>query len=88
MTSSYCESFITFFEAAVSDHVPTVTLSRKYPPWFDRNVRAAALREQGWRSRGGRGGPDPHGPMQLKKLWGSMGVQHNKLYQHMGPIRT
>ena len=37
--------FYDLVEAAVSDHVPTVTLSRKYPSWFDRNVRAA-LREK------------------------------------------
>ena len=28
--------FYDLVEAAVSDHVPTVSLSRKYPPWFDR----------------------------------------------------
>lgn len=33
--------FYDFVEAAVSDHVPTVTLSRKCPPWFDSQVRAA-----------------------------------------------
>ena len=37
--------FYDLVEAAVSDHVPTVSLSRKYPPWFDREVRAA-LREK------------------------------------------
>ena len=37
--------FYDLVEAAISDHVPTVTLSRKYPPWSDRNVRAA-LREK------------------------------------------
>ena len=33
--------FYDLVEAAVSDHVPTVTLSRKYPPWFDSAVREA-----------------------------------------------
>ena len=33
--------FYNLVESAVSDHVPTVSLSRKHPPWFDGQVRAA-----------------------------------------------
>ena len=33
--------FYDLVEAAVADHVPKVTISRKYPPWFDSQVRTA-----------------------------------------------
>ena len=33
--------FYSLLESAIADHVPTVTIRRKCPPWFDRAVRAA-----------------------------------------------
>ena len=33
--------FYSMLEAAVSDHIPTVTLSRRYPPWFSAAARQA-----------------------------------------------
>ena len=37
--------FYELFEAAIRDHVPTVVLRRRFPPWFDTSVRQA-LREK------------------------------------------
>ena len=33
--------FYSMLEAAVADHVPTVTITRRYPPWFDAAARQA-----------------------------------------------
>ena len=47
--------------------------------------------DQGWKSRGGRGGPDPHGPMELKKLWGPWGSNIKNININISthvPIRT
>ena len=33
--------FYSILEAAICDHVPRVTLRRRFPPWFDATVRAA-----------------------------------------------
>ena len=33
--------FYSFVEAAISEHVPIVTIKRKFPPWFDRELRNA-----------------------------------------------
>ena len=38
--------FYGLVEAAVSYHNPTVTLSRKYPPWFDGYVKAAPKKKE------------------------------------------
>ena len=35
------DMFYDFVHAAISDHIPVVHLSRKFPPWFDRTVRKA-----------------------------------------------
>ena len=37
--------FYDFLDAAIRDHVPTVVLRRRFPPWFDAPVRQA-LREK------------------------------------------
>ena len=37
--------FYGLLDAAIRDHVPTVTLRRRFPPWFDASVRQA-LREK------------------------------------------
>ena len=39
------DTFYSMLEAAVADHIPTVTLSRRFPPWFDAAARQA-LREK------------------------------------------
>ena len=42
--------FYTLLESAIADHVPTVTLRRRLPPWFDGAVRAALrLKETAFR---------------------------------------
>ena len=35
------DMFYSLLQSAIADHVPTVTIRRKCPPWFDRAVRAA-----------------------------------------------
>ena len=35
------ENFNTLLESAIADHVPTVILRRRLPPWFDGAVRTA-----------------------------------------------
>ena len=50
--------FYDFVFAAVADHVPLVELRNKYPPWFDRAVRAL-LRDKGIAHRQKRRYPTP-----------------------------
>ena len=40
------ERFYDILHAAIADHIPTVTLRRQLPPWFDREVRAALRRKE------------------------------------------
>ena len=35
------EKFYALLEAAIEDSIPTVTLRRRYPPWFDGELRTA-----------------------------------------------
>ena len=39
------ETFYDLLTSAIRDHIPVVTLSRRRPPWFDRELRSA-LREK------------------------------------------
>ena len=39
------DTFYELLESALADHIPTVTVRRRCPPWFDGSVRAA-LREK------------------------------------------
>ena len=44
------ETFYTLLESAIADHVPTVVLRRRLPPWFDGAVRTALrLKEAAFR---------------------------------------
>ena len=44
------ELFYTLLESAIADHVPTVILRRRLPPWFDGAVRTALrLKEAAYR---------------------------------------
>ena len=44
------ETFYTLLESAIADHVPTVILRRRLPPWFDGAVRTALrLKEAAFR---------------------------------------
>ena len=46
------DNFYGLLEAAIRDHIPTVTLKRKHPPWFDRDLRATlALKETAYRRK-------------------------------------
>ena len=35
------DHFYSLLEAAIKDHIPSVTLRRRHPPWFDGELRAA-----------------------------------------------
>ena len=35
------DQFYTWVNAAIADHVPTVALKSKFPPWFDGQVKSA-----------------------------------------------
>lgn len=37
MRRSKC--FTVFVESAIHDHIPVVSIKRKFPPWFDRELR-------------------------------------------------
>ena len=52
------ERFYDLLNAAIADHIPTVTLRRRLPPWFDRDVRAA-LRQKETAYRRLRRSPGP-----------------------------
>ena len=39
------ELFYRWTETAISEHIPTVTMKTRYPPWFDADVKRA-LREK------------------------------------------
>ena len=44
------DMFYAILESAIADHVPTVTIRSKCPPWFDGAVRAALrLKEAAFR---------------------------------------
>ena len=44
------DTFYTLLESAIADHVPTVILRRRLPPWFDGAVRTALrLKEAAFR---------------------------------------
>ena len=44
------DTFYTLLNSAIADHVPTVVLLRRVPPWFDSAVRAALrLKEAAYR---------------------------------------
>ena len=52
------DTFYTLLESAIADHVPTVILRRRLPPWFDGAVRSALrLKEAAFRRL--RGNPTP-----------------------------
>ena len=43
--------FYSKLEASIQDHIPTLTLKRRYPPWFDSDVRKALTeKESAYRS--------------------------------------
>ena len=44
------DTFYQLLESAIADHIPTVVLRRRVPPWFDGTVRAALrLKEAAYR---------------------------------------
>ena len=52
--NSNVDQFYSLLEGAISDHIPTVTLRRRHPRWFDRELREVLI---GRRQRsGGRRG--------------------------------
>ena len=52
------ETFYTLLESAIADHVPTVILRRRLPPWFDGAVRTALrLKEAAFRRLRRNSGP-------------------------------
>ena len=50
--------FYSFFEAAIAEHVPVVTIKRKFPPWFDRELRTALRSKETASRRMKRSGSD------------------------------
>ena len=40
------DKFYDLLTSVIRDYIPTVTLSRRHPPWFDRDLRAALARKE------------------------------------------
>ena len=40
------EKFYGLLTSAIRDHIPSVTLGKRRPPWFDRDLRAALARKE------------------------------------------
>ena len=38
--------FYSTLQASIQDHIPTLTLKRRYPPWFDSDVRKALAEKE------------------------------------------
>ena len=57
------ETFYNLLNSATANHVPTVVLRRRVPPWFDSAVRAALrLKEAAYRRLRRNPGPERPGP--------------------------
>ena len=53
------DTFYELLNSTIADHVPTVVLRRRLPPWFDATVRTALrLKEAAFRRLRRVGGPD------------------------------
>ena len=40
------DAFYSTLQASIQDHIPTLTLKRRYPPWFDSDVRKALAEKE------------------------------------------
>ena len=60
------ELFYELVNAAIADYVPTVSRSRRFPPWFDRDVQCA-LRDKNTAHRLKKSQPSPEHDLAFSK---------------------
>ena len=77
------DTFYQLLESAIADHVPTVVLRRRVPPWFDGAVRAALrLKEAAYRRF--RRNPSPSTRAEFAdKRRDFKSVSNNKYFEYL-----
>ena len=80
------ELFYDLLNATIKDHIPLVQLKRRYPPWFDRDLRSAlAEKEAAHRRMKSNRSPQSEAVFQEKRRSFKQ-ISSNKFYDYLSGL--